>query len=114
MKQPVGEVFDGRASQMRASPWLSAEDIMGLGDVEVEIENVFFYKDTEFDEGRKEDVYAVKFKGKKAQLVLNATNRKSLVARFTVDTKKWREQKIKLYVVTVNAFGKQAAGIRIR
>ena len=91
--------FEGRTSAMRVSPWLASEDLDGLGDVEVTIENVFQHKDAIMQEGRKmPKLFAVKFVGKERQLVLNAVNRKTLATRFGTDCKAWRGQKITIYV----------------
>ena len=106
--------FSGRSSQMRESEWLASEDIVGLGDVAAEIEHIFKHEQVEFDEGRKETVHAIAFKGKKKQLVLNATNRKTLVNMFGPETTEWIGQTVKLHVVSVKAFGEMTHGIRIR
>lgn len=94
------EPFNGTSGTMRKeTPWLSSEDLMDQGDVVVEIESVFKHIDAVFDEGRIETVHALKFKGKNRQLVLNATNRKSLVGMFgTTKTPEWVGKKIALYV----------------
>jgi hypothetical protein len=111
------DVFEGRSSEMKKdTPWLAAEDIIGLGDITVEIVACHRHKDVEFDAGRKEDcVYSVEFKAKKKHLVLNSTNRKTLVALFGVDVKKWAGQTVRLYVdPSVRMMGKTVPGIRIR
>jgi hypothetical protein len=94
------EPFDGKSPAMKKdTPWISSEDLLDAGEVAVEIEGVFKHVDAEFDEGRKETVYSLAFKGKQRQLILNATNRKTLVNKFgTTDVKKWIGQTITLYV----------------
>ena len=70
-KEPKGEVFEGRTSEMKDSPWLASEDLMGLGDVPVTIEKCLRHKNVEFDKGRVEDtVFTLVLAGKKKQLVL--------------------------------------------
>lgn len=111
------EIFEGRSGEMKKdTPWLASEDIIGLGDVTVEIVCCHRHRDVEFDAGRKEAcVYSVEFKGKKKQLVLNSVNRKSLVSLFGVNVKDWAGQTIKLYVDPhVKMMGKIVPGIRIR
>ena len=110
------EPFEGRSAEMKKdSPWLASEDIMGL-DVEVEIEKVYRHHDVEFDAGRKEKiVYSVAFVGKKKQLVLNSTNRKTLVSKFGVNVKDWFGKKVTLFVdPNVRMKGKVVNGIRIK
>jgi hypothetical protein len=98
------------------SPWLASEDILGLGDVKVTIENVFRHVDVEFEAGRKEKtVYSIKFKGSPKQLVVNSTNRKALVAKFGVNVKDWVGKQVLLYVdPTVRLMGKIVNGVRIK
>jgi len=117
-----GEDFVGRSAEMRKStPWLASEDLMDLGqDVIVEIEKVRHYKDAVFDDGRKEEVWSLKFKGKQKELVLNATNRKKLVSMFgTTKVPEWVGKKITLYVEDGirkpgGKRGETTTGIRIR
>lgn len=110
--------FDGRSSAMRGpSPWLASENLDGLGDVEVTIESVIQHTNATMQDGRKTPkLFALKFTGKDMQLVLNATNRKSLVKLYGVDTKEWRGKKIKLYVQdgVRCPSGGTTKGIRIR
>jgi hypothetical protein len=115
------EPFTGRSGEMReGTPWLASEDILDCGDVAVEIEAVFHHKGAVFDEGRQEDVFALKFKGKQKQLVLNATNRKRLVKLFgTSKTTEWVGKTIILYVdhnvrKPGGSRGEKTCGIRIR
>ena len=111
------QVFEGRSAEMKKdTPWLASEDLIGLGDVKVVIESVFRHVDVEFDAGRKEKtVYSVKFKGKAKQLVLNSTNRKTLVSKFGVNVKDWAEKEVILYVdPNVRMMGKVVPGVRIK
>lgn len=116
------EPFAGRSAEMRKeTPWLSSEDLMDVGhDVEVEIETVYRHRDAVFDDGRTETVYAVKFKGKEKQLILNATNRKRLVSLCgSTKVSNWVGKKVALYVeVGVRKpggkRGETTCGIRVR
>lgn len=114
-KLPEGEVFEGRSGEMKTSPWLASEDLMGV-EAEVEIVCCHKFLDVEFDKGRKEPtVYALQFKGRRKQLVLNSTNRRALVERFGVNVKDWSGKKVTLYVDDKVRFrGKTVCGIRIK
>jgi hypothetical protein len=110
------EPFEGRSADMKKdSPWLASEDLLGL-EVEVQIEKVFRHQDVEFDQGRKEKViYSIAFVGKKKQLVLNSTNRKTLVGKFGANVKDWTGKKVVLFVdPNVKMMGKTVNGIRIK
>jgi hypothetical protein len=116
-KQLPAEPFSGRSSEMKKdTPWLSSEDLIGLGDVKVKVEAVYRHRDVEFDAGRKEkEVYSVKFVGKAKQLVLNSTNRKTLVAKFGVNVKDWADKDVVLFVDSnVRMMGKTVCGVRIK
>lgn len=111
------EKFEGRSAEMKKnSPWLSSEDIIGMGDVKVTIEGVYRHKDVEFDAGRKEPtVYTVKFRGAAKQLVLNSINRKTLVDKFGADVKNWQNKEVLLWVdENVRMMGKRVCGVRIK
>lgn len=117
MPSPNGSNFDGSAAEMRDSPWLSAEDLMPAPGqkANVVIERVMKYNNVEFDKGRKKkEVYTLHFAGKQRELVLNATNRKSLVALFGVRAADWKGQAIQIYVTTTQLAGNQVPCIRIR
>ena len=109
--------FTGRSSEMKKNtPWLSSEDLIGRGDVPVEIEAVYRHSNVEFDAGRKEPVvYSVKFAKADKQLVLNSTNRKTLVQKFGVNVMDWTGKAVVLYVDTsVKMMGKTVSGVRIK
>ncbi len=110
--------FQGLSGLLRKpSPWLAGEDINGLGDIEVEIEDVLLYDEVTFDAGRKEkNVPALKFVGKTKQLILRAAaNRKALVRLFGTDTKQWRAKHIKIYFdPSVKRGGEVVGGLRIK
>lgn len=111
------EKFEGRTAVMRKSEWLSAEDLDGAGDVKVEIEGVFLHKNVPMDGGRKEPkLFSLKFKDKERQLIINASNRKTLFGLFGADTKQWPGKAITIYVKDgVKAVGGGTTkGIRIK
>lgn len=115
-KSPPPEAFDGRTSEMRTSPWLASEDLLGLGDVPAKIAGVYRHREVEFEAGRSEPVvYTVAFAGKSKQLVLNATNRKALVRKFGANVKEWIGKTVVLHVDdNVRLMGKTVCGIRIK
>jgi hypothetical protein len=111
------KVFTGLSGMLRTSPWLASEDLVGLGDVPAEIEDVLLYDEVAFDKGRKEkNVPALKFRGKAKQLVLRTSaNRRALVRMFGANTQAWRGQTIYLYHDPEVRFGGRAVGgIRIK
>jgi len=96
------EEFTGRSSAMRAeNRWLGAEDIYGYGDVKVTIAGVVRYLNVKFESGRvKKEVFALRFEGKKKQLVLSPTKRRPIITAFGTDTRDWIGKVITLYVDT--------------
>lgn len=61
------------------SPWLASDDLPDDKDTIVTIEAVVIRRDVKMEEGRKKDVaLSLVFTGKKRELLLNATNRKTL------------------------------------
>ncbi len=93
------EQYEGRTAAMRTSPWLASEDLDGLGEVEVSIEAVYLHKDAVMQDGRKQPkLYSIKFVGKERQLVLNATNRKTIVGKYGTNVKDWAGKKVVLFV----------------
>jgi len=118
MKTPSkSEPFAGHSSEMKAnSPWLSAEDILGKGDIEVVIKAVHRHADVEFEAGRTESVvFSLEFEKAGKQLVINSTNRKTLVAKFGPKVAEWSGKKINLYVDNnVRMLGKTVNGVRIK
>ena len=84
---------------MKTSPWLASEDLLGLGEMTVAIEDVVKNENVEMEGGRKEPLlFSLKFAKVPKQMILNATNRRTLSAAFGADTKQWRGKEITLYV----------------
>ena len=109
--------FEGRTGAMRSSPWLAAENLDGLGDIKCVIEGVFMHTKVRMQDGKEQaKIFTLKFVGKDMELVLNATNRKTLASKFGVDTKQWKGKEIILFVqdgVKCPSGGK-CKGIRIK
>lgn len=96
-----GQPFDGPASEMKESDWLSVEDLQASGrpHIDVTIERVLLHKNVQFEAGRTEaKKYAIAFKGAGKQLLINATNRKRLVGLFGGNTKDWIGKRIRLHL----------------
>lgn len=97
--QPTPKIYTGPSGGLKKdSQWLASEDI-GTREVTVTIEHVEIYNDVAFDGGRKEaKVSALKFAGKEKRMILNATNRKTLVRLYGMDTAQWQGKPVTLYV----------------
>lgn len=115
------EDFKGSVSSMKKSPWLSSEDLLGLRDgVNVDVESVHRHQNAVFDEGRIEaEVFSLKFKGKDKELVLNATNRKTMAKAYTSLTSNWIGKTVNIHVVDGvrkpgGKKGETTTGLRIR
>jgi len=115
-KQLQGQDFTGMAPQMRESPWLASEDIaMFGGSKDLQIEKVVKHLNVEFAQGRKKpEVYAVSFVGVKRQLVLNATNRKSIVKLHGLKVADWAGKRVCLFVTENKGRIGEPLCIRIR
>ena len=91
--------YTGKVSGMKTSPWLASEDLLGIGSVNVEIESVLKNEDVAMDAGRVEKcLFSLAFKGIPKQMILNATNRRTLSAAFGADTKLWVGKSIEVHV----------------
>lgn len=109
--------FDGRSAEMKKdSPWLASEDIDGLGDVKVTVENVFKNDDVIMDGGRKENnIYSLKFKGTDKEMILNSINRQRMVKMYGPKVADWKGKQIELYVDDkVKLKGSIVKGLRIK
>ena len=110
------QIFDGRASEMRDSPWLASEDLDGVNEVTLTISNVYKNADVEFEGGRKKEiVFSLEFEKAKRQLILNGTNRKSLIKAFGADVKGWIGKRVVVYVEDNIKVGREIKkGLRVR
>jgi len=91
--------YTGKVSGMKTSPWLASEDLLGIGSVNVDIESVMKNEDVAMDAGRVEKLlFSLAFKGIPKQMILNATNRRTLSAAFGADTKQWIGKTVEVHV----------------
>jgi len=99
--------FTGRSSEFHDSVWLAAEDLVGLGNVHVEITEVMNHRNVVFQGGRTVPrVLSLQFKGDSRRLVVNNTNRKTLVWLFrTNKAPEWIGKRVTLFVTEVPAVG---------
>lgn len=111
------EVFNGRASEMRDSPWMASEDLdRRPNGVVLTIDKVKKHKGVQFEGGRsKEEVYSLAFKGAKRELVLNGTNRRVMRNLYGQEVKDWIGKQVHLYVDrNVKMMGEITSGLRIK
>jgi len=96
------EAFTGTTAAMRAdNRWLGAEDIYGYGDVHVKITAVIRYTNVKFEDGRvKKELFALRFDGKKKELILSPTKRRPIVKAWGTNVQNWIGKTITLYVDT--------------
>lgn len=109
--------FNGKVSQMKPDArWLASEDFIGLGEVEFEISAVYQNSGETMQDGKKKDFFSVGFNKTPKQLVLNATNRKTLSGAFGAKVERWVGQKVRLYAQDgVKAIGGgTTTGLRIK
>ena len=91
--------YKGKVSGMKTSPWLASEDLLGISPQQVVIAGVYQHEDVPMDGGRKEKLlFAIAFEKIQKQMILNATNRKSLSRQFGADTKNWIGKQVTLTV----------------
>lgn len=96
-----GQVYEGPASEMKDSDWLSVEDMQASGreHIDMTIERVLEHQNVEFEMGRKKArCFSIAFKGAGKQLLINATNRKRLVRMFGGNTKDWLGKRVRLHL----------------
>lgn len=109
--------FTGKVSQMKPDArWLASEDFIGLGEVEFEIAQIFTNVGETMQDGKKKDFFSISFVKTNKQLVLNATNRKTLSNAFGAKVDKWIGQKVRLFAQEgVKAIGGGVTtGLRIK
>ena len=114
------EPFTGTVSAMKTSVWLASEDLLGLPDAKVTIASVNKHEDVPMDGGRIEPkLFAIGFQGRDKQMILNATNRKTLSGAFGASTKNWIGKEILLFSQDgikkpKGKAGETCTGLRIR
>lgn len=97
---PAGEVYKGPSGIARDSTWLTNEDLPHDRDTVVTIEVVRLRRNLTMQGGRAKPIgLSLKFVGKSRELLLNATNRKTLAALFdTNECGAWFGKQIALFV----------------
>lgn len=116
MKQPTGKTYTGPSGGLKKpSQWLASEDIADK-EVRVVIEAAEIYEAVEFEAGRTENhVSALKFQGKDKRMILNGTNRRTLVNLYGMLVADWIGKPVILYVdFRVKAFGVVKPGLRLK
>ena len=94
----VGNSYRGPCGIARDSDFLTNEDVSHTTDTVLTIEDVKFYKSLKFGPRTEERKLSLKFKERKRELVLNATNRKTVALLFGADTTDWIGRKVALWV----------------
>lgn len=97
---PAGDIYKGPSGIARESNWLTNEDIPHDRDTVVTIENVIIRRNLAMQGGRPKNIaLSLKFVGKSRELMLNATNRKTLAALFeSNECAQWFGKRIALFV----------------
>lgn len=112
------EKYEGPITAMRTSPWLASEDLLDRPgkSAHVVIECVHKHEGAKMQDGRTEKViYTLKFKDRAKEMVINATNRKTLLAVFG-PIKEWEGKEVEVYVDSnvKQVGGGRGNGLRIR
>lgn len=97
---PQGTPYKGPSGIARESTWLTNEDIPHDKDTAVQIEAVVRRDNLTMEGGRAKKVaLSLRFVGRSRELLLNATNRKTLAALFnSTDTGSWFGKWVALFV----------------
>lgn len=97
---PPGDIYRGPSGIARESQWLSNEDIPHDRDSVVTIEAVVRRDNLTMQGGRTKKVgLSLRFVGKSRELLLNATNRKTLAIMFgTNECAQWFGKRVALFV----------------
>ena len=97
---PQGAEYRGPSGIARESVWLCSEDLPHDRDTEVGIESVIIRRNVQMQGGRPKSIaLSLKFVGKSRELMLNATNRKTLAALFESNQcEAWFGKRVALFV----------------
>ncbi len=96
---PNGEAYKGPCGIARESVWLTNEDIPHDREAVVVIDAVVKRENLTMQEGRKKAIaLSLRFVGKERELMLNATNRKTLAALYGNSCAGWFGKKVALFV----------------
>ena len=112
------EEYTGPITGMRSGRWLASEDLLDKPNepIAVTIQGVWRHTDAEMDGGRIEpEIFSLRFQGAKKEMVINATNRKTLSTLFGA-VQNWAGKRVEIYVDhNVKQFGGgRGNGLRIR
>lgn len=112
------KLYTGNVSGMKlASKFLSSEDLIGLGEVTLEISGVYEHQAETMQDGKKQDLFSISFEKTPKKMVLNATNRRVLAFAFGSVVTGWIGQKVTLYVadgIRNPKGGETVTGLRIK
>ena len=97
---PPGVHYKGPSGIARESTWLTSEDLPHDRDTPVQIEAVVRRDNLTMEKGRTKSVaLSLRFVGRKRELLLNATNRKTLAALIgTNESAAWFGKWVALFV----------------
>jgi len=97
---PAGSIYKGPSGIARESTWLTSEDLPHDRDTPVQIDAVVRRDNLTMEKGRAKPVaLSLRFVGRKRELLLNATNRKTLAALFgTNECAAWFGKWVALFV----------------
>ena len=112
------KTFTGTVSQMRKdNKFLSAEEFIGAGEVEMTILEVLEFADEMGAGGKKMDGHSLRLDKTEKRLVVRSAVRKVLAASFGRASSDWIGKKIKLYAqngIRNPSTGEIGFGIRIK
>jgi hypothetical protein len=110
--------YTGTVTGMKqASKFLASEDLIGAGEVTLEITGVFEHTGETMQDGRAKDLFSISFAKIPKRMVLNATNRRTLAMAFGKDVKNWSGKKVGVYVqdgIRNPKGGETVTGLRIK
>lgn len=108
--------FNGHVTLMRAdAEFVGAEDIMGRGDVPMQIAKVVQYTNRKACGKTQPTMFTLHFHRYDKELWIKATNRKQLTKLFGPDASKWKDRWIWLHVEECKSpQGGMTLGVRIR
>lgn len=96
-----GVAYNGPASAMKDSDWLTVEDMQGMRrpHIDLIVDEVLKHRNLKFKGGRTEEKkYSLKFKGADKQLLLNSTNIDRMIAWYGKHTSDWIGVKVRLHL----------------
>jgi len=112
---PKGEEVLGSVTKFMDRNYLSSLDLIGAGDVKLEIDRVEHHDKITFANGNtKENALLMYFVGTNKPLDLNSTNIRAIIAILgTSQGREWKGKNITLAVKKVSAFSKTVDAVRV-